>query len=177
MSKNNYIFLITMLLLTFSFGKLSATTEDGKKVILRNDGTWIFESPAENAKFNLVEFVDARFEKHDKHFGREEKPYNAHVRGFFKFQNNSDRKVVAIKYKFALVDAFDEILYESIVKDNVVIEPGYTNNMDTYYYWEDTFSNDDVYDKIIGPVSSNNLKTKINFIMIVFDNGTKIQYN
>ena len=49
--------------------------------------------------------------------------------------------------------------------------------MDTYYYWEDTFSNDDVYDKIIGPVSSNNLKTKINFIMIVFDNGTKIQYN
>ena len=62
-------------------------------------------------------------------------------------------------------------------KDNVIIEPGYTNNMDTYYYWEDTFSNDDVYDKIIGPVSSNNLKTKINLIMIVFDNGTKIQYN
>ena len=177
MSKNNYIFLITTLLFTFSFGKLNATTEDGKKVILRNDGTWIFESPAENAKFNLVEFVDARFEKHDKHFGREKKPYNAHVRGFFKFQNNSDRKVVAIKYKFALVDAFDEILYESIVKDNVIIDPGYTNNMDTYYYWEDTFSNDDVYDKIIGPVSSNNLKRKINLIMIVFDNGTKIQYN
>ena len=176
MNNNYYIFLITILF-SFSFENLPATTEDGKKIILHNDGTWVFESPAENAKFNLVEFIEARFEKHDKHYGREEKPYNAHVRGFFKFQNNSDRKVVAIKYKFALVDAFDEVLYESIVKDNVIIEPGKLSNMDIYYYWEDAFADDDVYDKIIGPVNSNNLKTKVNFIMIVFDNGTKIKYN
>jgi len=68
-------------------------------------------------------------------------------------------------------------LYESIVKDNIVIDPGKTNKMDTYYYWEDTFENNDTYDKIIGPVSSKNLKAKIKIITIVFDNGTKVKYN
>ena len=118
---NNYIIILIAVLVSFSFSEIKAVTEDGKVIILHNNGTWKFENPAENAKFNLVEFIDARFEKHEKHFGREEKPYNAHVRGFFQFQNNSDKKVVAIQYKFALVDAFDEILYESIVKDNIII--------------------------------------------------------
>ena len=170
-------YIILILCLSLSFSAIKATTEDGKKVILHNSGMWKFENPAENAKFNLVEFVNARFEKHEKHYGREEKPFEAHVRGFFQFQNNSDKKIVAIKYKFSLVDAFDEVLYSSIVKDNIVINPGEKNRMDTYYYWEDTFASDDTYDKIIGPVSFNNLKAEIKIMMIVFDNGTKVKYN
>ena len=175
MRYTNYI--IPIIYLSLSFSAINGTTEDGKKVILHNDGTWKFENPAEDAKFNLVEFVDARFEAHERHYAREEKPFEAHVRGFFQFQNNSDQKVVAIKYKFSLVDAFDEILYDSIVKDNIIIEPGKRNSRDAYYYWEDTFENDDIYDKIIGPASSGNLKVKTKIIMIVFDNGTKIKYN
>tara|TARA_A100001011_G_scaffold400667_2_gene517377 strand:- start:8137 stop:8637 length:501 start_codon:yes stop_codon:yes gene_type:complete len=159
------------------FPSIIATTEDGQKVVLHNDGTWKFENPAEVAKYNLVEFLGARFESHEKHFGRDEKPYNSHVRGFFQFRNNSDRQIVAIKYKFSLVDAFDEILHESIVKDDIIINPEKSNKMDTYYYWEDTFENDDIYDKIIGPVNSNNLKVKLKFLLVVFDNGTKIKYN
>ena len=89
--KNNYIIILITILFSLSFSEIKAITEDGKKVVLHNNGTWKFENPAENAKFNLVEFIDARFEKHEKHFGREEKPYNAHVRGFFQFQNNSDK--------------------------------------------------------------------------------------
>ena len=175
--ENNYYIILKILFFSICFASIDATTEDGQKVILHNDGTWKFENPAENAKFNLIEFVDFRFEKHEKHYGREEKPFEAHVRGFFQFQNNSDRKVVAIKYKFSLIDAFDEVLHESIVKDNIVIEAGNRNKMDTYYYWENTFENDDIYDKIIDPVSSKNLKVKIKIITIVFDNGTKIKYN
>ena len=175
MRYTNYI--IPIIYLSLSFSAINGTTEDGQKVILHNDGTWKFENPAEQAKFNLVEFSDARFETHERHYGREEKPFEAHVRGFFQFQNNSDQKVVAIKYKFSLIDAFDEILYDSIVKDNIIIEPGKKNSRDTYYYWEDTFENDDTYDKIIGPASSGNLKVKIKIIMIVFANGTKIKYN
>ena len=169
--------IVCILIWNFCFGSINATTEDGQKVILHNDGTWKFENPAENAKFNLVEFLGTKFESHDKHFGRDEKPYNSHVRAFFQFRNNSDRKVVAVKYKFSLVDAFDEILYESIIKDDIIIESKQTNKMDTYYYWEDTFEDNDVYDKIIGPVNSDNLRAKIKFILVVFDNGTKIKYN
>ena len=174
---NNYTIILIAILFSFSFSEIKAVTDDGKAVILHNNGTWKFENPAENAKFNLVEFIDARFEKHEKHFGREEKPYNAHVRGFFQFQNNADRKVVAIQYKFSLLDAFDEILYESIVKDNIIIKAGERNSLDSYYYWEDTSKNDETYDKIIGPVSSNNLRAKIKILMIAFDNGTKVKYN
>ena len=174
---NNYTIILIAILFSFSFSEIKAVTDDGKVVILHNNGTWKFENPAENAKFNLVEFIDARFEKHEKHFGREEKPYNAHVRGFFQFQNNADRKVVAIQYKLSLLDAFDEILYESIVKDNIIIKAGERNSLDSYYYWEDTSKNDETYDKIIGPVSSNNLRAKIKILMIAFDNGTKVKYN
>ena len=95
------LYILSMLVLSISFCAIEATTEDGKKVILHNNGTWKFENPAENAKFNLVEFKKARFESHDKNYAREEIP-DAHVRGFFEFQNNSDRKIVAIKYKFAV---------------------------------------------------------------------------
>ena len=137
--ENNYYIILKFLVLSICFAAVDATTEDGQKVILHNDGTWKFENPAESAKFNLIEFVDSHFEKHEKHYGRDSKPFEAHVRGFFQFQNNSDKKVVAIKYKFSLIDAFDEALYESIVKDNIIIDPGKRNKMDTYYYWEDTF--------------------------------------
>ena len=118
--KINYVIILITTYLSFLFSDINATTEDGKKIILFNNGTWQFENPAENAKFNLVEFVEARFEKHDKHYGREEKPYNAHIRGFFQFQNNSDQKIVAIKYQFSLIDAFGEVLYDSIVKDDII---------------------------------------------------------
>ena len=174
---SHFIISLIILLFSISLAEIKAVTEDGKVVILHNNGSWKFENPAENAKFNLVEFIDARFEKHEKHFGREEKPFNAHVRGFFQFQNNSDRKVVALQYKFSLVDAFDEVLYESIFKDNIIIKAGERNSLDSYYYWEDTFDNNDTYDKIINPVSSNNLRAKIKILMIAFDNGTKIKYN
>ena len=174
---SHFIISLITLLFSISLAEIKAVTEDGKVVILHNNGSWKFENPAENAKFNLVEFIDARFEKHEKHFGREEKPFNAHVRGFFQFQNNSDRKVVALQYKFSLVDAFDEVLYESIVKDNIIIKAGERNSLDSYYYWEDTFDNNDIYDRIINPVSSNNLRAKIKILMIAFDNGTKIKYN
>ena len=165
-----------MFCLSLIFSAIEATTEDGKKVILHNNGTWKFENPAENAKFNLVEFKGARFESHEKNYAREENP-NAHVRAFFQFQNNSDRKVVAIRYKFSLVDPFDEVLYYSIVKDNIIIEPGETNKMDAYYYFNDTFQKDDTYDIIIDPVSSDNLRAKVKIITIVFENGTKVKYN
>ena len=165
-----------MFCLSLIFSAIEATTEDGKKVILHNNGTWKFENPAENAKFNLVEFKGARFESHEKNYAREENP-NAHVRAFFQFQNNSDRKVVAIRYKFSLVDPFDEVLYYSIVKDNIIIEPGETNKMDAYYYFNDTFQKDDTYDIIIDPVSSDNLRAKVKIMMIVFENGTKVKYN
>ncbi len=169
-------YIISLFFLSILLPSIDATTEDGKKVILHNNGTWKFENPAENAKFNLVEFKEARFESHEKNFAREENP-NAHIRAFFQFQNNSDRKVVAIRYKFSLVDPFDEVLYYSIVKDNVIIEPSKTNKMDTYYYFEDTFQKDDIYDLIIDPVTSNNLRAKVKIMMIVFENGTKVKYN
>ena len=175
--KNNYTIILIAILFSFSFSDIGAVTEDGQKVILFNNRTWKFENPAEMAKFNLVEFVDARFEKHEKNFGREEKPFNAHIRAFFQFQNNSDKKVAGIKYQFSLIDPFDEVLYQSIVKDNIVIKAGQRNSLDSYYYWEDTFEDDDIYDKIVGAVTSNNLRAKIKILMIAFDNGTKIKYN
>tara|TARA_B100001123_G_scaffold372218_1_gene435987 strand:- start:174 stop:698 length:525 start_codon:yes stop_codon:yes gene_type:complete len=169
-------YIISIFFFSLILPAIDATTEDGKKVILHNDGTWKFENPAENAKFNLVEFKGARFESHEKNYAREENP-NAHIRAFFQFQNNSDRKIVAIRYKFSLVDPFDEVLYYSIVKDNVIINAGETSKMDTYYYFEDTFQKDDTYDIIIDPVLSNNLRAKVKIMMIVFENGTKVKYN
>ena len=46
--------IIYLACLSFSFSAIEATTEDGQIVILHNDGTWNFENPAEDAKFNLV---------------------------------------------------------------------------------------------------------------------------
>ena len=68
------IYIIIYFISSFCFSAIDATTEDGKKVILHNNGTWKFENPAENAKFNLVEFLGARFESHSKNFSREEIP-------------------------------------------------------------------------------------------------------
>jgi len=170
------IYILIYFISSFCFSSIDATTEDGKKVILHNNGTWKFENPAENAKFNLVEFLGARFESHSKNFSREEIP-ESHIRAFFQFQNNSDRKIVAVKYKFSLIDPFGEVLYYSIVKDNILINPDESNKMNTYYYFKDTFKKDDVYDLIIDPVKSNNLNAKVKIMMVVFDNGTKVKYN
>ena len=65
MMKNNYYIILKILLISTCFGAIDATTEDGQKVILHNDGTWKFENPAENAKFNLVEFLGTKFESDD----------------------------------------------------------------------------------------------------------------
>ena len=53
--KNKYYIILKILLFSICLAPIDATTEDGQKVILHNDGTWKFENPAENAKFNLIE--------------------------------------------------------------------------------------------------------------------------
>ena len=61
-----------------------------KRLIEKNDlvPSDVYANSRKQIRKNLVEFKKARFESHDKNYAREEIP-DAHIRGFFEFQNNS----------------------------------------------------------------------------------------
>jgi len=157
--------------------QINATTDDGKKVILNDNGTWEFAEINTPTGDLPVKFIQCKFEKLGTDFGRSSSPYSSHVRAYFQFENKSDKATSGIQFEFSFNDAFGDVLYDSKAKSNIIIKPNKKNSMDTYYYWEDNeFIGGEPYDKIQSAAGAGTLKTTVKILTVVFEDGSVVKY-
>jgi len=176
----HYKLLIIIALFVFSplsSQSINATTKDGKKVLLNDDGTWEFVEKDIPIGDLPVRFVQCKIEKLGTDYGRSSAPYSSHVRAYFQFENKSDKATSGIQFEFSFNDAFGDVLYDSKAKSNIIIKPNKKNSMDTYYYWEDNeFIGGEPYDKIQSAAGAGTLKTTVKILTVVFEDGSVVKY-
>tara|TARA_B100001250_G_scaffold82938_1_gene68430 strand:- start:170 stop:700 length:531 start_codon:yes stop_codon:yes gene_type:complete len=151
---------------------INATTESGEKVILNENGTWDYLEKDDKDSKTPVKFISCKIEKKIKDFSRDSKPYKAHVRAYFQFENLSSKTTSGIQFKFYFKDAFGDVLYESSSKSNIIIKPNKKNSMNTFFYWEDNeFLAGEPYDMLQSAAGAGTIRTEVEIISVVFDDG------
>ena len=124
-------------------------------------------------KKESVEFVKHEIEHFGKNYKRSTLPYYDHIRAAFQFKNNTKKTVVGIVFKCKFMDSFNEVLYESEFKDQNKIKPGKSNSLDTFWYWKDNqFDSDEIYDKLFGAVSGGTIKAEVKIKKVAFSDGS-----
>lgn len=125
----------------------------------------------------LVEFVNSRVKSLPADYGRDSKPYGAHIRGYFQFKNNSKKTLTGLIYETTFLDSFGDVLYKTTMKDQLKVTPGQRNRMDTFWYWEDNeFIDGEPYDKLQPAAGAGTIKIKIKLKKAVFQDGTVINF-
>ena len=148
---------------------------------------WIYEpsttsnknelKKVDNNKSNLVEFVHSRVVSLPADFSRDSKPYSAHVKAYFQFQNNSNKTLTGLIYETTFLDSFGDVLYKTTMKDQLRVPPGKKNNMDGFWYWEDNpFIDGQPYDKLQAAAGAGTIKVKVKIKKAVFEDGSIINF-
>lgn len=155
-----------------------ATTENGRKVKLLPDGTWKYVAlPEEEDWSKIVWFKDFKSAHLDADYSRSSKPYGAHVRLYFQFENLSSKKIAGLIYQVKCKDAFGDTIYSTNLKDNLVLAPDQSNPMDAFWYYEDNeFVPGEPYDKLKGAVQAGTLKVSVAVTKIAFYDGTVLEF-
>ncbi len=173
--------LITIMVLLYSsllFSQtINATTENGKAVLLKEDGTWKYASP-NSSNTEQVKFVNAKVElKRVDLTDVYNMQLTNQVRAYFQFENLTSKTLNGIQFTFTFYDSFGDELYSSEAKANIVIKAGQINPMSKYYYWEDNeFIGGEPYDKLQSATSAGTIKTKVVIQRVVFEDGSSVEY-
>lgn len=155
-----------------------ATTENGKVVLLKSDGTWEYASTPNTTTKEPIRFIKSKVVlKKADYSDISSMQITDQIQAYFQFENLSQKTVTGIQFKFSFYDSFGDELYISEAKSNLVISPGKINPMKTYYYWEDNpFINGEPYDKLQSATSAGTIKTKVSIILVMFDDGSSFRY-
>lgn len=165
MKKYLVVIVLSVLVVCVAFSEdgIKATTEDGKQVILKDDGTWALADqrqasiPLSLAKFDVV--------KRDKDYdaGR----YNEDALLVLTIQNDSDQIVKAYKLTVEVHNAFGDVMHTlHLTSGDSMINPHETEDA-TYKFDDNPFIDDEVYDSLTS-YSVDNLSIVITEAKVVY---------
>ena len=165
--------IFVTLLILMSIGVILADqyayTEDGRKVLLKDDNTWeYFQIPQEQDWKKYVDYTNCYYDFGTKAFSSIQL-----VKLEFVFLNKSATEIVGLEYDVKFLDAFGDLVYITHFKDYVRIKPNEEYEPDTYWYF-DEFK--DAYKKIAGSARNKTLHTLLSVTRIAFDDGTVLNF-
>ena len=157
-----------LLLLVNNFGvckNLMATLDDGRKVLLKENGTWEFISERKiTSKGDILtlESFQKKVLYQDYDIGR----YQDRVVLTLFVKNNSEREIKGWRALMTVKNPFGELLFDcELTAGDQKIKPGKTEKAD--FGWEDNpFIHDQPYDKLMG-YSEENLKIELSNIQVI----------
>lgn len=120
-----------------------------------------------------VMFISGKLSRVFKNYENED--FSDRIRLHLTFRNTQPKTVVGISHTFTISNAFGEVLKTG--KDNLDIRIGPNQTLESpmFYYWDDNpFIDDEVYDTLVGPL--NNETYKINDVInrVIYSDGTSV---
>jgi hypothetical protein len=142
---------------------LEATTSDGRKVLLQQDGTWSFSEE----KVNPIEIVNFNVINRDVDYNQNR--YSKDVLLELIIKNVSGRKIRGYKIIVEVQNAFgDRMNTLSLTSGNSVIENDQTENA-MFRFEDNQFIQDEVYDNLIS-YSKDNLLIMLKEAKVIYSN-------
>lgn len=145
-------------------------TFEGKKILLKDDGTY---------EFLMNDFKASPVSIESHYFVRASDEFNItqSIRFMPKFKNESNKSITAIKFSSTFKDPFGDTVYTlNEGKSEQKIKPGKVSNVRLFYYWDDNeFISDQPYDKLLSLVTNKTGTIETKVIAIVFEDGEVIK--
>ena len=92
-------------------------------------------------------------------------------------RNGTKKTIVAVEFSMTINDAFGEKVVDQIARLDIKIAPGKTVESDSIFYRQNNpFISDEIYDKLVGPVSTGVAKASLDVKKAVFSDGTSESY-
>lgn len=166
------------------FADIPAVTNDGRKVMLKNDGTWQFvEKNNEASKKSdglphsvqdAVEIWDTSLQhwEQDAMKGR----YHNSVALAFHYYNKTGQKVIGVVVHCTIRNAFDKVMFDKTFEDEIIVKPGERLRNTTYWIMKDNeFINGQAYDLLKMSALNDTARIKTKILKVVFADGTVIK--
>ena len=174
--------IFTIIIILFSvitFADTTVTTDDGKKVILKSNGTWEYkEKESGNNEFKYAEDAVHIWDVSLFHWEKNYKinRYSNCVALAFHYKNITHKKIVGIEVQCIIKNPFNKILLDKIFQDEVVVEPMGKLKKKMFWTFEDNeFINGQPYDrlKLCAMNGTGKITTKI--VKVIFADGTVLK--
>ena len=169
-------YLVLILVVLFSVGIFAdetVKTADGKKVLLKSDGTWEYvkiEPTALKYAGEAVTVWDSSFILLDK--GEDDRS----VRLYVHFNNLTDKKIIAVQVHVNVKDSFGNDVFDNSIEDEIIILPNERKKSETCTSWDDNpFMNDEFFDRTWTLAKNGTAKITCKILKVVFEDGTVLK--
>lgn len=172
------ILLLSILLTVISsiaIADQSATTKDGKEVLLKDDGLWQYITPLhENIKYaeNAVGVWDKSLTLHEGEYSNKFVALQLHYR------NNTEKKIIGVTVFISIKNPFGKVVSEDTYEDEVIIAPNEQMRNDTFWRFEDNpFIDGQPFDLMwqMAKYGTAQIETKI--LKVIFEDGNILESN
>jgi hypothetical protein len=124
---------------------------------------------------HVVRVVGCNFEWYAKDYSRDDKPYGAHVRAYFKFRNDFSDRLLGLVFDVNMYDSFGDLLYSAKnLKYQLSLNNGEETGDDQFWYWEEGYNSP--YNLIWDSVKNGTIRGEIIIKKAAFDDGKTIDH-
>lgn len=175
--------LIVLVSLTL-YADIPATTDAGRKVMLKMNGTWYFpeDQPKAGQKPKLsvrtakeaVAIWDTSLQHWDKDTSI--RRFSNYVALTFHYHNKTERKIIGVVVRCSIRNAFGKVMYQKTFEDEIIIKPKQRLRNTTFWTMKDNpFINGQSYDKLKMSAMNGTAKIKTKVLKVVFADGTVLK--
>lgn len=151
-----------------------ATTDAGRVVLLRGDGTWAavesaaapgVPAPPKTAA-EAVAVWDTTIENVEGEYGQK------FIRFFLHYENRAARRVIGVQLEAVIRNAFGRPVHESTFEDEVSLAPASRERSTSFYKFEDNpFIAGEVYDRLWKGADDGTLKVEVMVLKVILEGG------
>jgi len=162
------IALFTLFLTTGASWAEVVTTQDGRRILLNDDGTYEVMESAPTVVIPMTE-QEPFFEHDAGEYGRNT------MRFMPIFLNETGQTITGFRFRAVFRSAFGDEVFSFEGESTERIAPGQTSTGSTFYYFEDNqFIGDQPYDKLLIFETSGTGSIETTVTAVVFENGDVI---
>lgn len=176
--------LIVLVSLTL-YADVPATTDAGRKVMLKMDGTWYFaeDKPAKSGQKPQLSVKTAReavaiWDTSLQHWAQDTSisRFSNYVALAFHYQNKTERKIIGVVVHCTIRNAFGKVMYQKVFEDEIIIKPKQRLRNTTFWTMKDNpFINGQAYDRLKMSAMNGTAKIKTKILKVVFADGTVLK--
>lgn len=146
------------------------TTNDGRTIILKDDGTYKIQKVVKENWQDYVILAPGVFDKKTTEYDMQ------YIRYMPNFHNLSNKTITGIQFKTEFKDVFGKTIKYITGDMQQAIAPGRTSQSNIYYKFENNpFISDETYDALL-PLVSASAKNKVSVSTIVFKDGEVVNF-